>query len=88
MMQPSYTESFNMVTADGIAMGVASVVSDAIEWVPDHWKACSDDVFEIARVGRNLLFDYAAPQDGLEYLQKYVADGLRVWQEYLALKKV
>src|SRR6185312_13838652 len=31
LMQPSYTESFNMVTADGIAEGVPSVVSSAID---------------------------------------------------------
>ena len=34
LLQPSYTESFNVVTADGIAEGVPSVVSDAIEWAP------------------------------------------------------
>ena len=39
LLQPSYTESFNMVTADGIAEGVPSVVSDAIDWAPGHWKA-------------------------------------------------
>ena len=50
LMQPSYTESFNMVTADGVAEGVASVVSDAIDWAPDDWKANVDDVLEIARV--------------------------------------
>ena len=32
LLQPSYTESFNMVTADGVAEGVASVVSEAIDW--------------------------------------------------------
>ena len=31
LLQPSYTESFNVVTADGAAEGVPSVVSDAIE---------------------------------------------------------
>ena len=36
LLQPSYTESFNVVTADGIAEGVPSVVSDAIEWAPDE----------------------------------------------------
>jgi glycosyltransferase involved in cell wall biosynthesis len=36
LLQPSYTESFNMVTADGVDLGVPSVVSDAISWAPDH----------------------------------------------------
>ena len=39
LLQPSYTESFNMVTADGVAEGVPSVVSHAIDWAPEHWKA-------------------------------------------------
>jgi hypothetical protein len=49
MMQPPYSGSFNIVTADGVAEGVASVVSDAIAWAPDGWKAETDDVREIAR---------------------------------------
>lgn len=88
LIQPSYTESFNMVTADGIAQGVCSVVSEAIEWVPDYWKADNDDVFEIARAGRNLLFDSGAAADGLEYLENYVRVGLASWKHYLGLKKV
>ena len=43
LLQPSYTESFNVVTADGVAEGVPSVVSDAIEWAPSSWKAEVDD---------------------------------------------
>src|SRR5262249_14578446 len=44
LLQPSYTESFNMVTADGVAEGVPSVISRAIDWAPEHWKANTDDV--------------------------------------------
>ena len=50
LLQPSYTESFNMVTADGIAEGAPSVVSEAIDWPPDHRKAPIDDVHQMARV--------------------------------------
>jgi hypothetical protein len=57
LLQPSYTESFNMVTADGVAEGVPSVVSSAIDWAPDDWKAKVDDVLDIARVGRRLVHD-------------------------------
>src|SRR5581483_4428067 len=57
LLQPSYTESFNMVTADGIAEGVPSVVSSAIDWVPKYWQACADTVLDIARTGRQLLRD-------------------------------
>jgi glycosyltransferase involved in cell wall biosynthesis len=82
LLQPSYTESFNMVTADGIAEGVPSVVSTAIDWAPEHWKADVDDVLDIARVGRQLLTDNRAVQDGLEALRAFNAGGIRLYREY------
>jgi hypothetical protein len=85
LLQPSYTESFNMVTADGVAEGVPSVVSEAIDWAPEHWKAMMDDVLDIARVGRCLLSDPYAPQEGLEALTSHNTDGLRAWQSFLSL---
>jgi hypothetical protein len=86
LLQPSYTESFNMLTADGVAEGIASVVSHAIDWAPAAWKADVDDVPEIARVGRNLLLDMHAPHAGFEALQAYVADGLRAYKQYFTTR--
>ena len=86
LLQPSYTESFNMVTADGVAEGVASVVSKAIEWAPDDWKADVDDVPQIARVGRKLLFDAQAGHDGYQALQTYVADGVQAYKKYFSTR--
>jgi hypothetical protein len=84
LLQPSYTESFNMVTADGVAEGVPSVVSNAIDWAPEHWKANVDDVLDIARVGRSLLYDPRAAHDGIKALEAYVADGVRSYRKYFA----
>lgn len=86
LLQPSYTESFNMVTADGVAEGVPSVVSHAIDWVPGHWQAMMDDVLDIARVGRYLLTDPYAPQDGLDALKSHNAEGLKSWQAFLTFQ--
>lgn len=83
LLQPSYTESFNMVTADGVAEGVPSVVSDAIDWAPEHWKAESDNVFEIARVGRGLLSDPQAARDGFNALQAHNSSGVSAWMAFL-----
>jgi hypothetical protein len=83
LIQPSYTESFNMVTADGVAEGVPSVVSHAIDWAPSHWKASVDDVREIARVGRYLLSDPHGPADGLAALIRHNREGLESWKRYL-----
>jgi len=85
LLQPSYTESFNMVTADGIAEGVPSVVSQAIDWAPEHWKAVCDDVLDIARVGRYLLNDSRAPRDGWEALQAHNEAGLTAWHAFLKI---
>jgi hypothetical protein len=84
LFQPSYTESFNMVTADGVAEGIASVVSDAIDWAPNDWKANVDDVLDIARIARRLLCDSRAAQDGFRALESYVADGVRSYRDYLS----
>lgn len=83
LLQPSYTESFNMVTADGIAEGVPSVVSDAIDWVPRNWIAYSDDVLDIARVGHTLLLDPFARWEGMNALQSYIDRGIQEWEDYL-----
>lgn len=79
LLQPSYTESFNMVTADGIAHGVPSVVSTAIDWAPEHWKADSDNVFDIARAGRALLNDGQAVSDGYKAITDRNNAGVHSW---------
>ena len=83
LLQPSYTETFNVVTADGIAEGVPSVVSKAIEWAPEDWKAEVDDVHDIALIGQRLLGDKCASQRGLKALRSYNQRALRVWEEFL-----
>ncbi len=83
LLQPSYTESFNMVTADGVAEGVPSVVSDAIDWAPEHWKAEVDDVLDIARVGTGLLHDTRAVEDGLKALKHFTTDGVHAYRDFL-----
>ena len=87
LLQPSYTESFNVVTADGVAEGVPSVVSDAIRWAPDSWKAKVDDAGDIARVGRRLLTSRGAPRQGLAALKKHNSRSMRIWKEYLLTDK-
>jgi hypothetical protein len=86
LLQPSYTESFNMVTADGVAEGVPSVVSSAIDWAPDDWKANVDDVLDIARVGRRLLLDERSAEEGRAALACYVADGLHAYRQYFTIR--
>jgi hypothetical protein len=83
LLQPSFTESFNLVTADGIAVGVPTVVSDAIDWVPPSWVAHADDGRDIARVAEMLLRDRNAARDGRCALEQYVARGVDLWRAFL-----
>lgn len=83
LMQPSYTETFNNVTADGIAEGVPSVVGESIEWAPNYWKANVDDTNDVASTGRRLLTDPKAPHDGYAALKRYVANGLHHWRSFI-----
>ena len=88
LLQPSFTESFNIVTADGVSQGIASVVSDVIEWAPDNWKAPPDNVSAIARTGRILLSDSHAGREGFVALTNHNTDGVRQWISYLTSKTV
>ena len=83
LLQPSFTESFNMVTADGVVEGVPSVVSSAISWAPESWRANSDSAVDIARVGLRLLRDGSAPEAGLKALREHDRLGLRKWKNFL-----
>ncbi len=86
LIQPSYTESFNIVTADGIAEGVPSVVSESIDWVPPGWIARADDAASLAKTGIALLTDPHAGVDGQTSLTKFVKDGIVAWKEFLGAK--
>ncbi len=83
LLQPSYTESFNVVTADGVAEGVPSVVSAAIDWAPRSWIAPVDDANAMARVGRRLLESRWAVRQGRAALKEHNRRALCPWEEFL-----
>lgn len=83
LLAPSYSESFHVVTSDGIAEGVPSVVSDAIDWVPDYWRAPADNVSQIANVGVGLIANGHAIEDGLNALREHNREGIHAWREFL-----
>jgi hypothetical protein len=84
LLQPSFTESFNIVTADGIAEGVPSVVSEAIDWAPERWQAHADNAGDVARVAEYLLHNPQAVDDGRKALRCYVDDGVDRWRGFLS----
>jgi hypothetical protein len=86
LIQPSYTESFNLITADGISVGVPSVVSSAINWAPKEWKADMDNPLEIADVGIRLLRGRAR-WSGYKALKDHNICSLPYWFKFLGIQK-
>lgn len=82
-IQPSYTETFNLVAADFVSEGKCSVVGHAIKWAPDEWKANVDEVSDIARVGVNLLYNPTEPARGLNALTRHNEFAFRHWLKFL-----
>jgi len=85
MIQPSFSESFNLVTADGAAEGVASAVGDVIEWAPDYWKAIPDNAHDVARVGLALLCNRNTGRDGIHALMRNNQTGVLAWKTWLGV---
>lgn len=83
LLQVSYTESFNMITADGISVGVPSVVSPVIKWAPERWKADPDNAVEVASVGLDILA-HDQGYRGADALLAHDRRGLRHWKKYLS----
>jgi len=83
LFQPSFDETFNVVTADGIAEGVASVAAPSIEWTPQDWWCEPSDPGSLVKVAMNLLTDQQAVEDGRRHLKDFVSHGIRRWLEYL-----
>ena len=82
LLQPSFTESFNMVTADGVSQGVPSVTGDAIEWVPPNWKAEPDNALDVANKAVGLLYDPMAAREGWKSLETHNERGLCDWKKW------
>ncbi len=82
-LQISMTETFNITIADAVAEGVPCVVSPAIEWAPDYWKADTDRLEDVVRIGSMLLSSTDGADDGLEALSEFVDDATSRWVDYL-----
>jgi hypothetical protein len=65
--------------------GIASVVSDAIDWAPRRWMAISDAACDVADVGVSLLHDPNAAAAGLHALKHHNHTGMHAWANFLAL---
>lgn len=85
LISPSFDETFNVITSDGIAEGVPSVVGNCIEWAPRPWQTTEPfDPESVAAIGLSLLHCRAAAvHDGRKALIEYVDFGVHRWLRYL-----
>jgi glycosyltransferase involved in cell wall biosynthesis len=83
LFQPSFDETFNVVTADGIAEGVPSVTSPAIEWTPKNWQCEPEDPYSMVPIAISLLYDQHAVVEARAKLTRYVLEGLGHWLDFI-----
>ena len=80
----SFDETFCVVAADGIAEGVPSVTSSALEWTPRSWWAECEDPSDIVKVGIGLVHNpIPAVHEARVLLQKYVTLGVHRWLDFI-----
>jgi hypothetical protein len=83
-IQVSVTETFNIASADAVAEGVPSVISEAIDWAPEKWVAEIDDANDVATKGYSLMMDPHAGVRGLASLTAFNRGSLAIWMDWLA----
>lgn len=81
-LQVSFTESFNIVTADFVSKGIPVVTSKEIFWLPDHFYALETSAEDIASRMEKVLFGhkfFRKSKMALNALKKYNKDAVKVW---------
>lgn len=83
LLQPSFSESFNNVTADGASQYIPSVISPAIAWAPSYWQAQPDDVLDIHAKAVALLANPQSGVDGHAALASHNENSVKAWAVWL-----
>lgn len=83
-LQVSFTETFNIVSADAVAVGVPIVVSDEVFWSdPGLWASPnnSDDI--VNKIENALAFKHYYVNSNKLKLVQYVNNSERLWVDYI-----
>ncbi len=83
LFSPSFDETFNVITAVGIAEGVPSVVTGALEWTPTNWHCKPWDPTSIMETALGLLHHQNPTHQARTHLEKFVRDGTDLWVNYV-----
>lgn len=84
-LQLSFSESFNIVTADFVNAGTPIVVSNTIDWMPGSQKASVDDMENILEIMEHSFHNrQRAAERSARFLNRYNKKSLKVWQQFLS----
>jgi hypothetical protein len=87
-LQASFTESFNIVSADFVSQGVPIVVSEEIEWIPSQFYAKHTRGKDIVETMEKVLFGFHFWHKAwfaLRGLYKYNRKSVKIWTETFGL---
>lgn len=85
-LQVSFSESFNIVSADFTKQGVPIIVSPAVGWMPSLAKAEVDNTKSIVRkIDTAMNFRRRLVLSSQRALNKYNRNALKAWKEFLYL---
>lgn len=83
-MQVSLSETYNIVTADSVYVGVPTVVSDEIQWMPNFTKTSIDDINKIvSTLAWNLKYSKLISWTNKKYLNCDNKTAGKIWLKYL-----
>ena len=81
-MQVSMNESFNIVAADFVKMGVPIVVSEAIKWAPEFSQTSTIRGKEVQeKIGQALRYKRMFKRGQTLHLDMYNQQSLKIWRE-------
>lgn len=83
-LQVSFTETFNIVTADFVSLGVPIVVSDEVFWMPEQFHASQTESKDIVRVMEKVLYGFRVlrkAQAAQKALRNYNTESLVIWSK-------
>ena len=60
-----------------------SLDGEAIDWIPNYWKANVDDAADVARVAEKLMFTDSTSYDGYAKLVDHNNEAIELWKAWI-----
>jgi len=87
-LQCSFTETFNIVTADAVSSNVPVVVSNEIDWVSSMVQANFSDISDIVKkMNRATKYAFVLNKQNQKQLKKYLKKSKFAWIDFIQTSK-